>query len=200
MPEHFTLVETAPGIHAAIAGDTGAAGANAAIIDTGRQTVVVDTFQTAQAAEELRTAAVQLTGRQGLLVVNTHWHSDHTQGNQAFAADAIVSTRTTLELMVADAPADLAEYEAEIDGYLAGTRLQLESDEEAVRAAARRRLSALDQLKQAAPGFRLTLPNLLIDDRLEIAGDGVMSTTGNSASSSSSSMPSLSATLTGRPS
>jgi len=169
--EHFTLTEAAPGVHAAIAGSTGAAVSNATIIDTGRQTVVVDTFQTAQAAAELRNAVADLTGRSAFLVVNTHWHSDHTSGNQVFADAAIASTRTTLDLIVANAPADLAEYEEEIDGYLASLRVELESGDEAARAQSRRRIAGLEQIKHAAPGFRLTLPNVLFDDRLEIAGD-----------------------------
>jgi len=171
MPEHFTLVETAPGIHAAVAGSTGAAVGNATIIDTGHKTVVVDTFMTAQAAEELRTAVVELTGRRAFLVVNTHWHGDHTHGNQVFDDATIVSTRTTLDLMVADTPADLAAYEEEVDGYLASFRAKLQSDDEAERTLAKRRIAGLEQIKQAIPGFRLRLPDVLMDDRLVIAGE-----------------------------
>ncbi|OFW65910.1 MAG: hypothetical protein A2Z12_07980 [Actinobacteria bacterium RBG_16_68_21] len=171
MFEHFTVAEVAPGVHAAIAGTTGAAVGNATIIDTGRQTVVVDTFQTAQAAEDLRTAAGELTGRSAFLVVNTHWHSDHTQGNQAFGEAPIVSTRATLDLMVANAPTDLGAYEVEIDGYLASLTAQLESNDEAAQETIRRRIAGVEQIKLAAPGFRLTLPTVLFDDRLVITGD-----------------------------
>lgn len=170
MPEHFKLVETAPGVHAAVADITGAAVGNATIIDTGSKTVVVDTFMTAQAAAELRKAAVELTGRSAFLVVNTHWHGDHTSGNQVFADAVIVSTRTTLDLMVADAPADLTAYEAEVDGYIASFRAKLDSSDEAERALAKRRIAGLEQLRQAIPGFRLTLPDVLVDDRLVITG------------------------------
>jgi cyclase len=171
MPEHFTIVEVAPGVHAAIAGTSGAAVSNAAIIDTGDKTLVVDTFQTPQAAAELRATAVDLTGRDAFLVVNSHWHDDHTYGNQAFADTPIVSTRTTLELIVANAPADLAVYEQEIDGYLTAQRQRLESEDPAVQAAARRALSTLGQVKEAIPGFRLTLPDVLIEGSLVIAGE-----------------------------
>ncbi|MFH1104461.1 MAG: MBL fold metallo-hydrolase [Actinomycetota bacterium] len=170
MPEHFKLVETAPGVHAAVADITGAAVGNATIIDTGSKTVVVDTFMTAQAAAELRKAAVDLTGRSAFLVVNTHWHGDHTSGNQVFADAVIVSTRTTLDLMVANAPADLTAYEAEVDGYIASFRAKLESPNDSERALAKRRIAGLEQLRQAIPGFRLTLPDVLVDDRLVITG------------------------------
>ncbi len=171
MPDHFTLVDAAPGVHAAIAGPTGAAVSNAAIIDTGDKTIVVDTFQTAQAAAELRAAAVDLTGRDAFLVVNSHWHDDHTAGNQVFSDLPIVATRTTLELIVANAPADLGAYEQEIDGYLTAQRGRLESDDPAIQAAARRAIATLGQIKDAIPGFRLTLPDVLIEGSLTIAGE-----------------------------
>lgn len=169
--EHFTLTETAPGVHAALAGKSGAAVGNAAIVDTGSKTIVVDTFMTAQAAKELRAAARALTGRDAYLAINTHWHGDHVGGNQVFADLPIVATRPTLELMIADAPADLSAYEAEIDGYLATFRPKLDSDDEAERALAVRRVAGLEQIKAAIPGFRLTLPDLLVDGRLVIEGE-----------------------------
>ena len=171
MPDHFTLVETAPGVHAAVAGSSGAAVGNAVIIDTGAKTVVVDTFMTAQAAEELRTAVTDLTGRSAFLAVNTHWHADHTRGNQVFADVPIASTRMTVELIVANAPTDFIAYEDEIDGYLATLREKLESEDPGQRALAERRIAGLEQLKVSIPGFSLTLPSLLIDDRLVVAGE-----------------------------
>ncbi|HSM01369.1 MAG TPA: MBL fold metallo-hydrolase [Acidimicrobiia bacterium] len=166
--EHFTVVETAPGVHAALAGKSGAAVSNSAIIDTGSKTVVVDTFMTTQAAAELRAAVRDLTGRDTFLVVNTHWHGDHVRGNQAFAGLPIVSTARTLELIVADSPTDLSAYEEEIDGYLATFRQKLQSDDQAERALAERRIAGLEQIKASVPGYRLTLPDVLIDGRLVI--------------------------------
>jgi len=123
---------------------------------------------TSQAAAELRAAARDLTGRDAFLVVNTHWHGDHVRGNQVFDDIPIVATPRTRELMIADTPADLAAYEAEIEGYLATFRERLDSDDEAERALAKRRLAGLEQLKDSIPGFTLTLPDLLIDGRLSI--------------------------------
>lgn len=166
--EHFSLVETAPGVHAVLAGRTGATIGNAAIVDTGSKTLIVDTFMTRQAAAELKVAARDVTGRGAFLVVNTHWHGDHVRGNQVFDDVPIVATPRTLELMIADAPADLAAYEAEIDRYLATFRERLESDDDAERKLAARRIANLEQIKESVPGFRLTLPDVLIDGRLMI--------------------------------
>jgi glyoxylase-like metal-dependent hydrolase (beta-lactamase superfamily II) len=170
VPEFFELVELAPGVHAAVSDIAGAAVGNAAIIDTGDKTLVIDSFMTAQAAKELRAEATRLTGRAVFLLVNTHWHSDHTWGNQEFADVPIVGTERTVELMVADAPADLGDYEAELDEYLATLRARLKSDDPAEHAIAQRRIPGVEQWKLAVPGFRLTVPSQIITDRLAVAG------------------------------
>ena len=170
MPEFFELVELAPGVYAAVSDIEGAAVGNAAIIDLGDKTLVIDSFMTAQAARELRSEVVRLTGRSAFMLVNTHWHSDHTWGNQEFADIPIAATPRTVELMVADAPADLGDYEAELDQYLAGLRDKMHSEDPKERAVAHRRIAGAEQWKAAAPGFRLTLPNVQITDRLSLDG------------------------------
>jgi glyoxylase-like metal-dependent hydrolase (beta-lactamase superfamily II) len=98
--KHFQLNHVAEGVFAAISvPGTGSLG-NAAIIDLGDTTLVVDTFTTIQAAEDLQAAAEHLTGNPVSYVINTHWHSDHTCGNQVFNPTAqIISTSTTREIM-----------------------------------------------------------------------------------------------------
>ena len=170
MPDSFDLIELAPGVHGAVADIAGPAVGNAAIIDLGDKALVVDSFQTAQAAVELRQEVVRLTGKSAFMLVNTHWHSDHTWGNQVFDDIPIASTRRTVELMVADAPADLTIYEAELDAELKALHARLQSDDAAVRAKAQRELRGVEAYKAAASGFRLTLPDLFIEDRLVLEG------------------------------
>lgn len=59
---HFTLEKVTEGIYAAIAKDGGGAVGNAGFIDLGDKTIVFDTFNTQQAAEDLRSMAEALTG------------------------------------------------------------------------------------------------------------------------------------------
>ena len=108
--DHFRVEEVAPGAWAVIAGSTGACVSNAGIIDLGDQTLVVDTFLTPAAGEDLRRTAEALTGRTGSLVINTHHHEDHVRGNQAFAGADIVATARTIELMQETAPAEPHAY------------------------------------------------------------------------------------------
>jgi len=169
--DHFTIVEAAPGVFELQAGDTGACVGNAAVVDLGDRTVVVDTFMTLEAADDLVDAVAALTGRTAFLAVNTHWHGDHVGGNQHFAGVPIAATRRTLELIVADAPADAAAYAAEIDGYLGwARRLADEATSDAERQRAARALGTAEALLRGRDRFRLTLPSLLIEERCEVAG------------------------------
>lgn len=130
--KHAELVVAGDGVHAAIAKpDRGAVG-NAAIVDLGEETLVVDTHVSPAAARELRAAAGELTGREAAWVVNTHWHADHVLGNREFADATIVSTARTRELMetlgVQRLAAQKTSLEAELPGEL--ERLRAAGDEE----------------------------------------------------------------------
>jgi cyclase len=97
---HADLVDAGGGVHAAIARPDRLAVGNAAIVDLGGETLVVDTHISFSAARELREAAEEATGRPASLVFNTHWHADHVLGNEQFAGSTIVSTKRTRELIV----------------------------------------------------------------------------------------------------
>ncbi|MFC6649119.1 MBL fold metallo-hydrolase [Paenibacillus rhizoplanae] len=97
---HFRLQYVADSTVAAVAVPGTGSLANAAIIDLGGLTLVVDTFATLEAAQDLKAAAEHLTGNPVSYVINTHWHSDHTTGNQVFVPDAqLISTSGTHEIM-----------------------------------------------------------------------------------------------------
>ena len=166
MPEHFRLVEVAAGVHAAVVDLAGAAVGNAAIVDTGDRTVVVDTFMTIAAADELRSVATELTGRTTFLTVNSHWHDDHVGGNTVFDDGPIVSTARTAEIVAERYPPDLAAYEREIDAAIEQARSGAASDDEATQASAVKRLETLGHVKDSIPRMRLTLPDVLVDDAI----------------------------------
>jgi glyoxylase-like metal-dependent hydrolase (beta-lactamase superfamily II) len=168
MPEHFTVSEVAPGVHACVAGSSQAAVGNAAIVDTGTRTIVVDSFMTTVGAAELRSVAEELTGRSVFMLVNTHWHGDHTFGNQVFADVSIVATRSTSDAIAADSTSDLEAYGAELDSAIASFEAMLESDSEADRILAQRRLRRLAFLREDVGIFEMTLPNVLVDDELVV--------------------------------
>lgn len=173
MPTSFALQEVTGGVWAAIApGTAGTAVSNAAIVDLGDKTVVVDTFMTRRAADEMAAEVKRLTGRAPYLVVNSHWHPDHVGGNQAFADVPIVGTRRMLELMIEDAPATRAQFEARTHAIQTAADTLAASattPEEAAQADGTRALAAA--LTADAERYQLTLPDVLIGDRLEIEGE-----------------------------
>jgi glyoxylase-like metal-dependent hydrolase (beta-lactamase superfamily II) len=73
-------------------------GGNVGVLATGDGTVVVDTMTFAMQGARIRALAERLTGEPVGLVINSHYHVDHTHGNPGFAAGTrVVSTTRTLE-------------------------------------------------------------------------------------------------------
>jgi len=73
-------------------------GGNVGVLRTSEGAVVVDTMTFRMQGDRIRELAEQLGGGPVQVVMNTHWHRDHTHGNPAFAPGTkIVSTERTLE-------------------------------------------------------------------------------------------------------
>jgi cyclase len=96
---NYDLHEVGDGVWAAIVDDDVPAVGNAAIVDLGDETLVFDTTLSLQLAARLREDARRLTGRGPSMLANSHWHGDHTLGNQSFADIRIVATTRTKELV-----------------------------------------------------------------------------------------------------
>jgi len=170
--KHFRLERLADGLYVSIASDTGAATCNAGIVDLGDRTLIFDPFLTPKAAEDLRTAAAQLTDRPVAYVVNSHYHNDHIRGNQVFSADTdIISTTLTRELIATkgvdeirwdtgNSPEQLHVFEE---------RLKTETD------ANRRKdiafwVAYYRNIIESLPTLELRLPNRTFDKRLVFYG------------------------------
>ena len=82
---NFTLKQVGNGVYAAVAVPGGKAGSNAGFVIGGNGVLVVDTFVSAEPAQELLAAIRKLTPLPVRYVVNTHYHLDHTAGNKIFS-------------------------------------------------------------------------------------------------------------------
>ncbi len=80
-------------------------GGNAAILKTSEGAVIVDTMLLRYQGERLKEEAMRLTGKPVVMIINTHYHLDHTHGNPAFdIGTRVVATERTLHhLKVTDA-------------------------------------------------------------------------------------------------
>jgi len=81
-PLPFTLKQIAPGVYAAIDGPEHKAGSNAGFIIGDDGVLVVDALFTLDAARALVAEIRRLTPKPIRYVVNTHYHADHTGGDQ----------------------------------------------------------------------------------------------------------------------
>lgn len=171
---HFKLEPLLDGVYAALANEEGSAYSNAGIIDLGEQTLVFDAFNSPTAAEDLRQAAERLTGRPPAWLINSHAHTDHWFGNQAFGPEtSLIATRAArLEMLpyleeIARRQTDPSELHEQIRL----DRLRLETETDAER---RRRLelsiSRAQATIQALPSLAPRLPDQTFEGTLFFYG------------------------------
>jgi glyoxylase-like metal-dependent hydrolase (beta-lactamase superfamily II) len=80
--QSFDIVKVADGVYAAI-GRAGVA-SNGAFVVTDDEVLVVDTHYRPSWARDLIAEIKKVTDKPVRFVVNTHWHNDHVQGNEAY--------------------------------------------------------------------------------------------------------------------
>jgi cyclase len=101
-PTHFRLAKVGDGVYAAIAApDDRESVGNAGFIVGKDAVVVVDTFATSAAAQELLGEIRRLTSAPVRWVINTHYHVDHVGGDNVFArAGALVAGHENLRAWI----------------------------------------------------------------------------------------------------
>jgi cyclase len=82
-PLPFVLKQVGPGVYAAIDGPEHKAGSNAGFVIGDDGVLVVDAFFNVEAAKALVAEIRRLTPKPIRYIVNTHYHADHTGGDQA---------------------------------------------------------------------------------------------------------------------
>lgn len=125
--DNFELVKVADGVYAAIAKPGGLASGNAGFVIGDDSVLVFDTFLTPTAVTEL----IEVIGAQTKLpikyAVNSHYHLDHTGGNQVLRArgvpiiahDNLMQWQTAKNKRFLPAPADLEKRRADAAKQLA---------------------------------------------------------------------------------
>ena len=73
-------------------------GGNTAVLRTSEGNVIVDTMTVQLQGARIREVARELTGSNTVMLINSHYHFDHTHGNPAFDRGIrVLSTQRTLE-------------------------------------------------------------------------------------------------------
>ena len=83
----FTFTEVRDGVWHAVGGGEIAAGSNGAVVVNERDVLVVDSHMTPTAARAMLADLAKITDKPVRYLINTHFHFDHTHGNEAFGPD-----------------------------------------------------------------------------------------------------------------
>ena len=165
----FDLEKVADGVYAALARPRTPINSNAAVVVYDDGVLVVDTHSRPSSANALIEQIESLTDKPVRYAVDSHFHWDHAQGNQAYPVAfprqvAIVASEATRESLRTEglvrvkqqlerAPADIAEH-----------RLRLaDATDAAARARLADELAQLESYKAELEGLELVLPDLTFD-------------------------------------
>jgi cyclase len=155
--DDFDLIKLADGVYAAVAKPGGLASGNAGFIAGDDGVVVVDTFFTPAACEELIAEIGKLTTKPIRFAINTHYHLDHTGGNQLFAArnvpiiahDHVMEWQTTKNRRFLPAAEELKKRREDAAKQLADTTLDPAKRTQLERQV--RRLDAMQSIQLTNP-------------------------------------------------
>lgn len=171
--QSFDIHKVVEGVYAAIPRQGVPVGSNGAFVVGDDGVLVVDTHYRPSYARELIAEIAKVTSQPVRYVVNTHWHNDHTQGNQAYAnawpsgveflshdntrddirQKALPSIKDSLEAL----PKQIAEWEARLPG-LAG------AEAERLKTQLEQQKAYLAELRQV----QITMPTLTFDRSLVV--------------------------------
>lgn len=171
-PRRFDWVQLADGVFAAVNKPGNPAVSNAGVIDLGESVLVFDTFMSLQAARDLAEVVQKTLRKPVRYVVNSHYHKDHTWGNQLFAPQAtIISSCLTRGLLLGSRVPDVEKQARELAAEIANlqAKASAESDDKAKRESmltAGYYQAFLDSYRE----LKITPPELGIDKSLTIYG------------------------------
>ncbi|MCG7345492.1 MBL fold metallo-hydrolase [Sporosarcina sp. ACRSL] len=168
--KHFELQRLEDGIYAAIAKDGGGAVGNAGFIDLGDQTIIFDTFNTQQAAADLKKCAEELTGHEVSWAINSHYHGDHIRGNQVFASCQILSSDTTYSNIKELQPTRIESQKDDMKGlakYISTLETTLQETNDKKLEV---QISFLKEIESSLPTLSLTLPTVTFQDMYTFKG------------------------------
>lgn len=156
--DNFTLIKVADGIYAAVAKTGGLASGNAGFVVGDNGVLVFDTFFTPQAIEDLLTAIASETHKPVKFAVNSHYHLDHTGGNQVLASrgipiighDRLMEWQTTKNRRFLPAPEELQKRKTDTAKQLSETPAD-QTDKRAQLERQLRRLDAMMAIKLTNP-------------------------------------------------
>ncbi len=162
------LTKLADGVFVSVVSPDGNAVSNSGVVVLGCGVLVFDTHFTPEAGQALLTEIQAVTPKPVRYLVNSHYHSDHTHGNQAFPRVQCIfaSGNGRRDMLQKDMPAmsrTVATAQAQIDRMQKDAAApQNSAQKEAISRQAALRKESLDRLLR----LKITPPTMTFDDSL----------------------------------
>ena len=169
------FIEIVPDVYAAVGNGTIQTQDTVAVVINEHDVLLVDTNITPEATRRLVADIKTLTDKPIRYVVNTHWHYDHTDGNQIFGPEVQIIGHVNARKAIVDGvlAARLEVALSELPATIDALRSRVEAEQDPARRAELEQQLAVreafgEQLKETVP----TPPNVTVTDRLTIySGD-----------------------------
>jgi cyclase len=168
------LTRLADGVYVRIVGPDSDEVSNSGVILLESGVLIFDTHFTPEAGESLLEKVKGVTPHPVRYIVNSHFHSDHTHGNQAFAAarQILGSTNTRRSMLQKDLAAlNQARTIAQKQVEQLANQIRAETDvrrQDALRAEMKQRLAFMQRMSV----LRILAPGVTLDDNLAIVDSG----------------------------
>src|SRR5262249_72303 len=125
----FDVQKVADGVHVAVAARAYKVNCNTALIETDDGVLVVDSHSKPSAARVVLGRLRQITSKPVRSVVNTHFHWDHWQGNEAYPSAyghvEVITNDITREAMVRKSLKRIQDHVRQMPAEIEGLRAQL---------------------------------------------------------------------------
>jgi cyclase len=168
----YRFQQIVPGVYAAIGSGRVNAGSNSAVIVNRDDVVIVDAHMTPEAARVMMEELKFITDKPVRYLIDTHFHYDHTNGNQVFTAPVEIighpytRRRLTGDILDKGMFADLLRA---LPRQIADLRTRAAAEQDAtaktrLEQQLRSQESFAEQVKETKP----TPPTIVVDDRMTL--------------------------------
>jgi len=168
----YKFTEIVPGVYSAIGTGSMNVGSNSAVIVNRDEVMIVDSHISPESGRAMLQELKPITDKPVRVLINTHFHYDHTNGNQAFppGVDIIghdyTRRRLTGDVLEKGMFADLLKaLPKQLDDLKA--RATSETDP-AVKARIAQQVPVQTAFANSLKDLTVTPPNVVIDDRLTL--------------------------------
>ncbi len=172
----FTFTQVRDGVWHAVGGDGVAAGSNGAVVVNESDVLVVDSHMTPSAARAMLADLAKITDKPVRYLVNTHFHFDHTHGNEVFGPDVeIVAHEFTRRKVAAGDTKRGRGYDTFIGSTpqaVAGMRAKLDALSGEERAAMEQQIAFMTRVYEESEAVEPRAPTLALREAVTLYRGG----------------------------